>query len=114
MGARLIVVAGPVQKTEFLLDDEATIGRDTSATVCINSRAASRRHCIIRRDGDQYLIRDLGSRNGTLVNGLPITECILCHGDRIGISDFQFVFVDDPPAELPLRPEVTESDHGSL
>jgi Nif-specific regulatory protein len=114
MGARLIVVAGPVEKTEFLLEDEATIGRDISATVCINSRAASRRHCILRRDGDQYLIRDLGSRNGTLVNGLPATECVLRHGDRIGISETQFVFVNDLTAELPLSPEVTESDHGSL
>src|SRR5215467_8244470 len=112
MGARLIVVAGPVKETEFLLEDEVTIGRDTSASVCLNSRSASRRHCIVQRDGDQYLIRDLGSSNGTLVNGLPITECVLRHGDRIGISDSQFVFVDDVPAQLPLSPEVMESDHG--
>jgi transcriptional regulator with GAF, ATPase, and Fis domain len=113
MGARLIAVAGPIQKTEFLLgDEEVAIGRDISATVCINSRSASRRHCIVRRDGDQYLIRDLGSRNGTLVNDLPITECILHHGDRISISDSQFVFVVDLPAEIPLGPEVTESDDG--
>jgi Nif-specific regulatory protein len=111
MGPRLIVVAGPVEKTEFLLEEEVTIGRDTSATVCINSRSASRRHCIVRRDGDRYLLRDLGSRNGTLVNDRPITECILRHGDRIGISESQFMFVVDLPAELP-RPEVTESDDG--
>ena len=112
MGARLIVVAGPGKKTEFMVDDEVTIGRDISATVCLKSRSASRRHCIVRRDGERYLLRDLGSRNGTLVNDLPITECILRHGDRIGISDSQFVFLDDLPAEVPLRPEVTESDAG--
>jgi transcriptional regulator with GAF, ATPase, and Fis domain len=110
MGARLIAVAGPIPKTEFLLgDEEAVIGRDVAATVCVNSRSASRRHCIVRRDGDQYLIKDLGSSNGTLVNGLPITECVLRHGDRIAISDALFVFATDQPVELPLRPEVTES-----
>jgi transcriptional regulator with GAF, ATPase, and Fis domain len=110
MGARLIAVAGPSLKTEFPLGDEETvIGRDVAATVCINSRSASRRHCVVRRDGDQYLIRDLGSRNGTLVNGLPVTECLLRHGDRIAVSDSLFVFALDLPDEFPLRPEVTES-----
>lgn len=110
MGAKLISVAGPLLKTEFLLGDEdAVIGRDIAATVCINSRSVSRKHCIVRRDGDQYLIRDLGSRNGTLVNGLPITECVLHHGDRIGVSDSQFVFALDLSAEPLPGPEVMES-----
>ena len=74
MGARLIAVAGPLLKMEFLLDEETVIGRDVAATVCIKSRSVSRRHCIVRRDGDQYVIRDLGSRNGTLINDLPVTK----------------------------------------
>ena len=110
MGARLIAVAGPVEKTEFLLgNEEVVIGRDMAATVCLNSRSASRRHCILRREGDQYLIRDLGSRNGTLVNNLPITECTLHHGDRIAVSDSLFVFALDLPIERAPRPEVTET-----
>jgi transcriptional regulator with GAF, ATPase, and Fis domain len=96
---------------EFPLDDEVTvIGRDVAATVCITNRSASRRHCAVRRDGDQYLLRDLGSRNGTLVNGLPVTECVLGHGDRIAVCDSLFVFALDRPAELALGPNVTESD----
>jgi transcriptional regulator with GAF, ATPase, and Fis domain len=109
MAARLIAVAGPVPKTEFPLgDQEAVIGRDVAATICVNSRSASRRHCTVRRSGDEYLIKDLGSSNGTLVNGLPITECILHHGDRIAISDALFVFAADQ-TELPLRTDVSES-----
>src|SRR6478735_3736480 len=96
MGARLIAVAGPIPKTEFLLgDEEAVIGRDVTATVCVNSRSASRRHCTVRRNGDHYLIKDLGSSNGTLVNGLPVTECVLRHGDRITVSDALFLFAAD-------------------
>src|SRR5215472_1405514 len=110
MPARLIAVAGPAHKKEILLGDEdVVIGRDIAATVCINSRSVSRQHCIVRREGDQYLIRDLGSRNGTLVNGLPVTDCVLRHGDRIGISDSQFLFLDDLAGELPRGTEVTES-----
>jgi len=110
MGARLIAVAGPLLKMEFPLDDEATmIGRDVAATVCVKNRSASRRHCAVRREGDQYLMRDLGSRNGTLVNGLPVTECVLQHGDRIAVSDSLFVFAVDLQPERALRPEVTES-----
>jgi transcriptional regulator with GAF, ATPase, and Fis domain len=110
MGARLIAVSGPVPKTEFLLgDEEAVIGRDIAATVCVNSRSASRRHCMVRRNGDQYLIRDLASSNGTLVNGLPVTECVLRHGDQIAVSDALFVFASDQAAELPLRTDVIES-----
>src|SRR6516225_3447616 len=110
MGPRLIAVAGPLLKMEFPLDDEVTvIGRDVAASVCVKSRSASRRHCEVRRDGDQYLIRDLGSRNGTLVNGLPVTECALQHGDQIAVSDSLFVFALDLQAERALRPEVTEA-----
>lgn len=116
MPARLIAVAGPVPKTEFPLEDEeSVIGRDPGAAICIHSRSASRSHCVIRRNGDQYLIRDLGSRNGTLVNGLPVTESVLRAGDRIGVSDSLFVFVLDAAADLPLGPDVTESrDAGAL
>jgi Nif-specific regulatory protein len=110
MPARLIAVGGPVQKTEFPLGDEdVVIGRDNAATICINSRSVSRQHCVVRRDGDQYLVRDLGSRNGTLINSMPVTERVLRHGDRIGISDFQFVFFDDLAGEPIPSPEVTES-----
>jgi transcriptional regulator with GAF, ATPase, and Fis domain len=110
MSARLIAVAGPLLKMEFPLDAEVTvIGRDVDATVCLKSRAASRRHCEVRRDGDRYLIRDLGSRNGTLVNGLPVTECVLQHGDRIAVSDSLLVFAVDLQAESALLPEVAES-----
>ena len=110
MSARLITVAGPVPKSEFLLEEgESVIGRDLAAAVCISSRSASRRHCLVRRDGDQYLIRDLGSRNGTLVNDLPVTEQVLRHGDRISVTDALFVFATDDGGELSLRPLVTES-----
>lgn len=114
MGARLIAVAGPVSQAEFPLESqESIIGRDPAVAVSILSRSASRRHCAVRRESDQYIIRDLGSRNGTLVNDVPITECVLKHGDRIAVSDSLFIFVDDR-VEAPLRPAVAEARDATL
>ncbi len=114
MAARLIAVAGEVPTAEFLIGEEdAVIGRDAGATICINSRSASRRHCMIRREGEQYLIRDLGSRNGTLVNGRPVTECVLQHGDKITVSECLFMFATDQPTDPP-RAEVTESHSAEM
>jgi transcriptional regulator with GAF, ATPase, and Fis domain len=112
MGARLIVIAGPLPRSELVLgEDEFLIGRDPSADVLLSSLAASRRHCLVVRAGDQYLVRDLGSHNGTLVNDVRVTERTLKNGDRITVSDSVFAFVRDG-SETSTRPEVTESsDH---
>jgi transcriptional regulator with GAF, ATPase, and Fis domain len=113
MGARLIVVAGPLPRTELVLDEaESLIGRDPDADIPLSSRAASRRHCLVVRAGDQYLVRDLGSHNGTLVNGVPINERVLENGDQITVVDSVFAFVRDG-RETAFRPEVTEISDGN-
>jgi len=109
MGARLIAVAGPLKNREIALsEDEALIGRDPSATICINNLSVSRRHCIIRHQGENYLIRDLGSHNGTLVNDISITERVLEDGDKISVADSAFVFSADD-SSVAMHAEVTES-----
>jgi pSer/pThr/pTyr-binding forkhead associated (FHA) protein len=115
MAARLIVVAGSLPRTELVLSEaESLIGRDPAADILLSSLAASRRHCLVLRSGDQYLVRDLGSHNGTLVNGVPVTERVLQNGDRITVSDSVFTFVRDG-WEPSIRPEVTESpDHNEV
>ena len=109
MGARLIVVAGPLKDTEVALTEhESLIGREAGASVFLNSRSVSRRHCLIRRQGESYLIEDLGSHNGTLVNEQPVRQQDLQHGDRITIGDSVFLFAEDG-LQLSSRAEVTES-----
>lgn len=83
------------------------IGRDASNWISLNEPSASRKHCMIVKSGPGFQIRDLGSRNGTFVNGLPIRERELRSGDRIEFGDSVFLFLshDDeiPPTEVPVE-----------
>jgi Protein of unknown function (DUF3662)/FHA domain len=83
-GARLVLMDGG---REWTLDrDFSVIGRLSGSEVEISDAGASRRHAEIRRDGDEYVVVDLGSTNGTLVNDSPISEYTLQDGDRITIG----------------------------
>jgi serine phosphatase RsbU (regulator of sigma subunit) len=62
------------------------VGRSAECDVTIDDVAASRQHLEIRASDGGFLCRDLGSKNGTKVNGSPIRACQLKHGDRIRIG----------------------------
>jgi hypothetical protein len=66
--------------------DRAVIGRLEGSEVQIQDPGASRRHAEIRRQGPDFMVVDLGSTNGTLVNDQPVAEAILEDGDRITIG----------------------------
>jgi Nif-specific regulatory protein len=94
---RLLVIAGPSKDLTIPLPDgEATIGRDPVNVVAIVDPSVSRRHCLLRREEDgRFSIKDLESRNGTLVNGNPVKEQFLHHGDEIATGDSLFLFLVD-------------------
>jgi FHA domain-containing protein len=71
---------------EWSLGDRAVIGRLSGSEVEIEDPGASRQHAEIRRQGENYVVVDLGSTNGTLVNDAPISEATLEDGDRITIG----------------------------
>ena len=84
----------------FLLEGENLIGRDPEAGVRIDSTLVSRRHSMIVVTGESATIEDLGSKNGTYLNGKRLEEAeFLSHGDRITLSRlaarYRFVIVDD-------------------
>jgi len=89
------VTAGPSKDQIIPLPEgEATIGRDPTSAVAIIDPSVSRKHCLLRREEDgRFLIRDLESRNGTLVNGVPVKEQWLRHGDEIATGDSLFVLL---------------------
>ena len=95
MRPRLLVTAGPSKdQTIPLPEGEATIGRDPANVVAIIDPSVSRKHCLLRREEDgRFLIRDLESRNGTLVNGVSVKEQWLRHGDEIATGDSLFLFL---------------------
>ncbi|MGA2137186.1 MAG: sigma 54-interacting transcriptional regulator [Bryobacteraceae bacterium] len=90
----LVGIGGPVEGGTFALaGEESSIGRDHTNALAINDRSVSRRHCSIRKLApERFEIRDLGSRNGTAVNGLPVTVRVLGDGDEIRIGDCYFRF----------------------
>jgi pSer/pThr/pTyr-binding forkhead associated (FHA) protein len=69
------------------LSDAATsLGRNSDCTVSLADPRASRRHAEIRPTGDGFLLVDLGSMNGTLVNGVAVRERLLHDGDEIALG----------------------------
>lgn len=76
--------------------DNILIGRSEEAHIRINSPAVSRMHALVSRSKGEWIIEDLESNAGTLLNGEPLTECTpLKDDDIIEICGFTFKFVDN-------------------
>jgi sigma-B regulation protein RsbU (phosphoserine phosphatase) len=76
-----------------------TIGRSARNDVCIPDPFASRVHAEVRREGDVYILQDLGSANGTLFNGARVeAQMPLAPGDRIQIGETEIEFRDQAAA----------------
>jgi len=97
--AMLIVQEGQSPKTQWPLHKEVTIiGREAESDVQINERQISRRHAEIVLTLEGYTIRDLGSKNGTFLNGATLTNTprLLRNGDEIGVAlTSKLTFIED-------------------
>ena len=91
-GAHLVVMAGQPAKTDFEVREHAVIGREPGCEVELSEAAVSRRHAEIEWTYPGYVLRDLGSRNGTFVNSAEIDEFVLEHGDLIEVGLVQMRF----------------------
>jgi hypothetical protein len=68
-----------------------TIGRATDCDCVVGEPTVSRHHAELRRDGERWLLRDLGSRNGTRVNGMLVLEPVEVRpGDRVALGDARY------------------------
>lgn len=92
-GPRLVGVAGTYLGHVFPLGDSVTLGREPSNAVALDrDTTASRRHAQITTDGAGFRIQDLGSSNGTFLNGARVTEAPLRPGDEISVGGTRFRF----------------------
>ena len=73
---------------------ELIIGRDASNVVCVPEQAVSRQHARIAYMAGSWVLSDLGSRNGTMVDGAFVTERTLEHNAEIRVGDAIFKFVE--------------------
>jgi len=88
---RLVVIKGPAAGRQYQLNDRITLGRDLSSDIQLNDGQVSRKHAVIQRIQDVYVIADQSSTNGTYVNGQRITKpAILAHGTIIAIGFTHF------------------------
>jgi Nif-specific regulatory protein len=92
--------------------DALVIGREPSSAVALAEPSVSRRHCLIQREGERFTISDLDSFNGTFVNGVPVQEHALAHGDQIAVGDTLLLFLtrEEDAAAGPCSAAVSEED----
>jgi Nif-specific regulatory protein len=112
MNARLVAISGPLEGATFPIESELSIGRDRQNTLAIEDRVLSRRHFAIQVADGKCSLRDLGSSNGTYVNGLPVTSRMLNDGDQITAGQSLFLFACGEAAEP--AGGVVEIDRGGI
>jgi FHA domain len=104
----LQVVRGrSVSTTLKLTDDVTSLGRHDDCVIRIKSAQVSRRHCEVYEAGGQLMVRDLGSSNGTYVNGKRVSgEQSLKHGDEvtIGAVTLRVAKLGQPAPPIPATP----------
>jgi hypothetical protein len=102
--ARVAVVVSD-QTFERELLPKNTLGRHPDNTLQISDPTVSMRHCAIEQRGERFVVWDLGSRNGTLVNGQRVeSERVLRHGDVIRIGDTKVRYYDEHEPSVGAAP----------
>jgi len=100
--ALLVMQRGPSAGARFLLDAERTVaGRSTHADIFLDDVTVSRKHAEFVRDGQQFVVRDIGSLNGTYVNRSRIDQVVLRAGDEVQIGKYRMTFHPSPQRESP-------------
>jgi len=97
-GPGVLVVRRGVEGAEagdvFRLEQTVTVaGRAPDSDIFLDDITVSRRHAVFVRSATGYVVRDMGSLNGTYVNRQSITEAALATGDEVQIGKFRLVFL---------------------
>ncbi len=97
--ALLVVKRGPNAGSRFLLDaDVTTAGRHPESDIFLDDVTVSRRHAEFVREADGFLVRDVGSLNGTYLNRERIEAASLAGGDEVQVGKYRLVFLSGPRA----------------
>src|SRR5690606_31489619 len=97
-----IVLSTPEGQQVVQLRDHNSLGRHPSNSLQLLDKIVSKEHCVIERRGNHFVLRDLGSLNGTYVNGERVNgEQILRHGDDIALGSTRARFDDESGIPIP-------------
>ena len=92
--ALLVVKRGPNAGSRFLLDaDVTTAGRHPDSDIFLDDVTVSRRHAEFLREGGGFVVRDVGSLNGTYLNRERIDVATLAGGDEVQVGKYRLVFL---------------------
>ena len=106
---RLIVVSGMLLGQQMELGDAPVIvGRASACALSMPHPSVSRQHCRIWREGDRYLIEDLGSTNRTYLNGKVVTRAELRDGDQISVGNNAIKFFTGTSLEANYHEELID------
>src|SRR4051794_19242775 len=96
--ALLVVLRGPNTGARFLLDDDQVMsGRHPDSDIFLDDVTVSRKHAVFQRAEKGFVVRDVGSLNGTYVNRELVDEAVLKTGDEVQIGKFRLVFYASQP-----------------
>lgn len=99
MSKLIMTLDGAVIK-EYPIDKESiSIGRKHGNDIQLNDLTVSGRHTLIVVMGEHTYVDDLGSTNGTLLNGARVAKTLVKHGDIIQVGNYQFTYFDDDASE---------------
>ena len=91
-GQLSLSVAGSPLRTYWLTLSRTTIGRRATNTLVLDDLTVSGEHAVLLVGLQDVVIQDLGSRNGTLLNGRPVARALLSDGDCIDIGIYRLVY----------------------
>jgi transcriptional regulator with GAF, ATPase, and Fis domain len=94
-----------------LKEEVMSVGRELSNLLSLDDGLVAPEHCVVAREGDRWVLRDLGSPTGTFVNGLPVKERPLANGDQIAIGGSVFLFLQEEDSDA--HPNPVEMDEGA-
>jgi DNA-binding winged helix-turn-helix (wHTH) protein len=114
--ARLRIQTGPGAGRSFALSDEPlTIGRSVHNAIVVEGNGISRRHAEVRPEGGRFILADLGSTNGVILNGAPLAgPRELNVGDIISLPGVSILFEDETAAETAADPHFSRAVAGMV
>jgi hypothetical protein len=116
MSVKLVVISGPNRgATYFLEEGDTTLGRGTDAGIVLASTQVSKKHFVVACSGGKAELKDLGSSNGTFVNGVLSKRCRLVNHDRISVGPFVLeILLPEVARANPLAAPAADFDGTSL
>ncbi len=94
-----------------IVKDLTVVGRKEDCDVRLDHKSVSKMHCVIVKTDGLLLLRDLGSTNGTKVNGQRVRRAALLPNDQVTIAHFKFRVYLGPDTPVPASPPINASEH---